>query len=158
MTVNVPDTRRLAPEADPSTAAAVHTDDATLYERLGGCYGIAGAVDVLVDRLFKNVRVNANDTVHEHHGNPANAAGYKFLVTAWSIEATGGPKCYIGHDMTVAHEHLSIDPAGFDAVYLEIEATLFYLGVPDSETKEFMAIIESFRSEVVSADAAHQPV
>jgi len=43
---------------------------------------------VLVDRLFKNVKLNANDTVHEHHGNPANAAGYKFFVTAWSIEAT----------------------------------------------------------------------
>lgn len=99
---------------------------------------------LLVDRLGKNLRVNANGTVHEHHGDPANSAGYKFLVTAWSIEATGGPKCYIGHDMTAAREHLSIDPAGFDAVYLEIEATLFYLGAPDPETKEFMAIIESF--------------
>ena len=70
MTLNVPDTRRLAPEADPATAPQVHASDATLYERLGGCYGIAGAVDVLVDRLFKNVKVNANDKVHEHHGNP----------------------------------------------------------------------------------------
>ena len=50
-----PDTRRLAPEADPATAPQMHPTDATLYERLGGCYGIAGAVDVLVDRLFKNV-------------------------------------------------------------------------------------------------------
>jgi len=150
-TVNVPDTRRLAPEADPATAARVQPADATLYERLGGCYGIAGAVDVLVDRLFANVKVNANEKVHEHHGNPANAAGYKFLVTAWSIEAAGGPRCYIGHDMTVAHEHLSIDKDGFDAVYMEIESTLFYLGVPAEETKEFMAIIESYRSNVVQA-------
>ncbi len=150
MTLNVPDTRRLAPEADPSTAPDEHSGEASLYERLGGAYGIAGAVDVLVDRLFKNVKVNANDKVHEHHGNIANAPGYKFLVTAWSIEATGGPKCYIGHDMTVAHEHLSIDPAGFDAVYFEIEATLHYLGAPAQETAEFMAIIESFRSEVVA--------
>lgn len=111
MVVNVPDTRRLAPEADPSTAA----------------------------------------DVHEHHGNPANAAGYKFLVTAWSIEAAGGPPCYIGHDMTVAHEHLKIDKDGLDAVYMEIESTLFFLGVPDPETKEFMDIIESYRSMVVQA-------
>ena len=150
MTSNVPDTRRLAPEADPSTAPQEHSADATLYERLGGAYGIAGAVDVLVDRLFKNVRVNANDKVHEHHGNSANAAGYKFLVTAWSIEATGGPKCYVGHDMSEAHEHLSIDKDGFDAVYMEIEATLAYLGAPAKETSEFMAIIESFRSQVVA--------
>lgn len=150
MTLNVPDTRRLAPEADPATAAEVHPNEATLYERLGGAYGISGAVDVLVDRLFKNVSVNANDKVHEHHGNPANAAGYKFLVTAWSIEAAGGPKCYLGHDMTVAHEHLSIDTDGFDAVSMEIESTLSYLGVPAQETKEFMGIIESYRPAVVS--------
>lgn len=150
MTLNVPDTRRLAPEADPSTAAEMLPTDATLYERLGGCYGIAGAVDVLVDRLFKNVKVNANDMVHEHHGNPANAPGYKFLVTAWSIEATGGPKCYVGHDMTVAHEHLSIDKDGFDAVYKEIEATLFYLGAPAEEITEFMTIIEGQRSQVIA--------
>lgn len=150
MTLNVPETRELAPEADPSTAPAMHPADAPLYERLGGCYGISGAVDVLVDRLFKNVKVNANDKVHEHHGNPANAAGYKFLVTAWSIEAAGGPKCYIGNDMTVAHEQLSIDKAGFDAVYMEIESTLFYLGVPAQEINEFMTIIESYRSEVVA--------
>lgn len=151
MTQTVPDTRRLAPEADPATAYEVQPADATLYERLGGCYGIAGAVDVLVDRLFANAKVNANERVHEHHGNPANSAGYKFLVTAWSIEATGGPACYIGHDMEVAHEHLSIDRAGFDAVYFEIEATLHYLGVPEGETAEFMAIIERYRSQVVQA-------
>ena len=28
--------------------------DKSLYERLGGTYGIAAAVDVLVEKLFKN--------------------------------------------------------------------------------------------------------
>ncbi len=55
-------------------------DNETLYDRLGGTYGIAGAVDVLVDRLFANVAVNANEAVHAHHGVAANAPGYKFLV------------------------------------------------------------------------------
>jgi hemoglobin len=123
----------------------------TLFERLGGTYGIAGAVDVLVDRLFANAAVNANDAVHAHHGDPANAPGYKFLVTAWSIEAAGGPKCYPGMDMEKAHEHLHIDQAGFDAVALEIAATLGFLGVPAAEHQEFMDIIESYRPQVVQA-------
>ena len=147
---HVPDTRRLAPEADPATAPEMQPN-ATLYERLGGCYGIAGAVDILVDRLFQNVKVNANEMVHKHHGNPANAAGYKWLVTSWSIEAAGGPKCYVGHGMDTAHEHLAIDNAGFDAVSKEIEATLDFVGVPEQELREFMDIIESYRSEVVQA-------
>lgn len=148
---HVPDTRRLAPEADPATAPETKVGDATLYERLGGCYGIAGAVDILVDRLFQNVKVNANDMVHQHHGNPANAAGYKWLVTSWSIEATGGPRCYIGHGMDIAHEHLAIDEAGFNAVSKEIEATLDFVGVPEPELREFMDIIENYRAEVVQA-------
>jgi hemoglobin len=79
----------------------------------------------------------------------ANAPGYKFLVTAWTIEATGGPKCYPGRDMVKAHDELHINDAEFDAVALEIAATLNFLGVPDVEQKEFMEIIESYRSQVV---------
>ncbi len=125
--------------------------DETLYERLGGTYAIAGAVDVLVDRLFANAAVNANEAVHAHHGVAANAPGYKFLVTAWSIEAAGGPKCYPGRDMVAAHDTLHIDDAGFDAVAVEIAATLNFLGVPAAEHKEFMDIIESYRPQVVTA-------
>jgi hemoglobin len=98
--------------------------------------------------------VNANEAVHAHHGNPANAPGYKFLVTAWSIEATGGPSCYPGLDMEKAHETLKIDQRGFDAVATEISATLNFLGVPAPEHGEFMDIIESYRSQVVDPEVA----
>lgn len=126
----------------------------SLYERLGGLYGIAGAVDVLVDRLFANAAVNANTAVHAHHGDPANAPGYKVLVTAWTIEATGGPTCYPGQDMQKAHDTLNINQQEFDAVAMEIAATLNFLGVPAAEHKEFMDIIESYRTQVVTATAA----
>lgn len=129
------------------------TNSETLYDRLGGTYAIAGAVDVLVDRLFVNAAVNANDAVHAHHGIAANAPGYKFLVTAWSIEAAGGPKCYPGLDMTKAHATLGIDDQGFDAVSMEIAATLSFLGVPAPEHAEFMAIIQNYRPQVVTASS-----
>lgn len=134
---------------DVSQLAADVAHSGSLFDRLGGTYGIAGAVDILVDRLFANVAVNANEKVHAHHGNPANAPGYKFLVTGWSIEAAGGPKCYPGHDMVAAHEHLGIDTAGFNAVYKEIAATLNFLDVPEREHEEFMALIEKYRPEVI---------
>jgi hemoglobin len=124
----------------------------SLYERLGGTYGIAGAVDVLVDRLFANASVNANAAVRAHHGVPANAPGYKFLVTAWSIEAAGGPKCYPGRDMERAHDTLGISGPDFDAVAMEIAATLNFLGVPQAEHREFMDIIETYRPQVVTAE------
>ncbi len=147
-------TQIIEPQAevgDLSDAAAQVSDDASLYERLGGVYAIAGAVDVLVDRLFANVLVNANAGVHAHHGDAANGPGYKFLVTAWSIEAAGGPSCYLGRDMVAAHDGLAIDAAGFDAAAMEIAATLMFLGVPQRERTEFNAIIEGYRSQVVQA-------
>lgn len=121
----------------------------SLYDRLGGIYAIAGAVDVLVDRLFANASVNANEGVHAHHGEPANAPGYTFLVTAWSVQAAGGPQCYPGMDMVTAHETLKITDEQFDAVALEISATLNSCEVPTPEHTEFVEIIESYRSEVV---------
>ncbi|GAA1878908.1 group I truncated hemoglobin [Lapillicoccus jejuensis] len=146
MTTTVHETAVTAQAVAEATGGA---EGASLYERLGGVYAIAGAVDILVDRLFSNVSVNANDAVHAHHGDPANAPGYKFLVTAWSVQAAGGPACYPGRDMTAAHEHLRITGEQFDAVALEISATLGFCGVPQVEHDEFMAIIERYRDEVV---------
>lgn len=124
--------------------------EATLYERLGGTYGIAGAVDVLVDRLYDNRSANNNPAVerfHQMQGQP----GFKFLVTAWSIEQSGGPKCYPGRDMKESHANLGVTEREFDLVAHEIAATLYHVGVPEKEHDEFMAIIERYRSMVVSA-------
>lgn len=123
--------------------------EASLYERLGGIYAIAGAVDVLVDRLYSNASANMNPEVAKFHEKQGQA-GFKFLVTAWSVEHTGGPKCYPGRDMEEAHVHLKVSQHDFDVVALEVASTLSYLGVPEQEQKEFMEIIESYRGEVVA--------
>ena len=123
--------------------------EGTLYDRLGGAYAIAGAVDQLVDRLHTNATLNkANKGVEEFHTDQYKA-GYKFMVTAWSIEATGGPKCYPGRDMFESHKHLGLTNYDFDVTAHEIKNTLFQCGVPQAETEEFMTIIESYRSKVI---------
>ncbi|CAN0123961.1 unnamed protein product, partial [Chrysoparadoxa australica] len=62
----------------------------SLYERLGGAYAISGAVDVLIDRLHVNQTLNnMNQGVTDFHVEPYKA-GYNFMVTALSIEVTGG--------------------------------------------------------------------
>ena len=125
--------------------------DGTLYDRLGGAYAIAGAVDLLVDRLHTNTTLNkANKGVEDFHTDQYKA-GYKFMVTAWSIEATGGPKCYPGRDMFESHKHLGLTNYDFDVTAHEIKNTLFQCGVPQAETEEFMDIIERYRSMVIKA-------
>jgi hemoglobin len=127
----------------------------TLYERLGGVFGIANLMDMLVDRLYANVSANRNPYVakmHERNGR----AGFKFLVTAWSIEVTGGPKCYPGRDMHYAHVDMVTTEHDFDVVALEIAATLSFCGVGVQEQKEYLEIIESYRREVIDAPRNEQ--
>ena len=123
----------------------------TLYDRLGGAYAIATAVDYLVDRLHTNATLNkANPKVDDFHTQKYKA-GYKFMVTAWSIEAAGGPKCYPGKDMFAAHKELGLTNYEFDVTAHEIRNTLYQIGVPQRETNEFMDIIESYRSKVIAS-------
>ena len=124
----------------------------SLYERLGGAYAIAGAVDLLVDRLHNNETLNLNKGVKDFH-SPGYKAGYKFMVTAWSIEKAGGPACYPGKDMFEAHKHLGLNNYDFDVTAHEIRNTLYVCGVPRKETDEFMAIIEHYREKVVDPNA-----
>jgi hemoglobin len=134
-------------ETKPETATT--GDGESLYERLGGAYGIAGAVDDLVDRLYENDAANQNPAVREFH-EEGGQAGFKYLVTAWSIEATGGPEVYGGRDMDEAHEDLEVSEHDFDIVATAIRQSLHQAGVPQQEEEEFMEIIESYRGMVVA--------
>ncbi|KAF0676514.1 group I truncated hemoglobin [Profundibacterium mesophilum] len=138
------------PEDTPVQPAS----DDSLFARLGGIYGISAAVDNLVDRLYVNGAANANPKVDEFHQQQGHA-GFKFLVTAWSIEETGGPKIYPGRDMRESHAHLSVTEREFDIVATEIKTSLYQLNVPEREFDEFMELIESYRSMVVAPEHRH---
>src|SRR5690349_11668011 len=78
---------RMQPQEKPS-----------LYNRLGGVYGIATVVDDFIDRIMVDPRLNANPQVDEaHHRVPP--AGFKYLVTEMVCWATGGPQKYTGKSM-----------------------------------------------------------
>jgi hemoglobin len=109
-------------------------------------------VGILVDQLYSNASANMNPAVARFHEQQGQA-GFKFLVTAWTIEHTGGPECYPGRDMRDAHAHLNVSEHDFDVVALEIAATLSFLGAPEQEHKEFVDLIESYRSMVVAPSA-----
>lgn len=122
----------------------------TLYERMGGAYAIATAVDHLIDHLHSNATLNnLNPKVRDFHTEQYKA-GYKFMVTGWCVEVTGGPRCYGGRNMFESHKSLGLTDYEFDVVAHEIRNTLYQLGVPRHEIDEFMAVIESYRDKVLS--------
>lgn len=138
---------------DSVSEGAMHSASTTLptlYERLGGAYSIATAVDRLIDNLHRNETLNsANAQVKEFHADKYKA-GYKFMVTAWVIEVTGGPRCYPGRDMPSSHRHLGLTEYEFHVTAHEIRNTLYQLGVPRQETDELMGIIDRQRDAIVS--------
>ena len=115
--------------------------DKSLYKRLGRTYRIAAAVDFLVERLFKNEIINQNPAVEDFHKKRGYETSYKVLVTTWSIEKTGGPKCYHGRDTLEAHKNLNISGDHFDVVGQIVFETLDEVGYPAAERDEFLGLL-----------------
>lgn len=120
----------------------------TLYERLGGVYGIAVVMDDLIDRVMTDPRLNANPAVNEaHHKVPP--AGFKYLVTEMVCWATGGPQRYTGRSMADSHRHLNITPREWDAFMDDLQQALDKFNVPPAEQAEVRAIVQSTYGDIV---------
>jgi hemoglobin len=117
-----------------------------LYDRLGGAYNIASVVDVFIDRIMTDPRLNANPHVDEAHRR-VSAAGFKFYVTEMVCWASGGPQAYGGRSMGDAHRHLLITER--DAFMDDCRQTLDRFSVPETEQRELIAIIENTRDAIV---------
>src|ERR671910_3667042 len=99
-----------------SMAAIERAEDArSLYDRLGGVYSIATAVDDFIDRVMVDPRLNANPRVDEAH-HRVTPAVFKYLVTEMLCWAAGGPQSYSGRAMEISHRHLLITAGEWRAV------------------------------------------
>ena len=129
---------------------ATSIDQATLYDRLGGYNAIAAAADDLTDRLYVNATLNANPAIGAFHAKHEKA-GFKYMLTAWVVANTGGPKqAYTGRAMDEAHSKLSVTKREFDIVMTECRTTFYKLGVPERELEELMALLESYRDKIIT--------
>jgi hemoglobin len=129
---------------------------APLFERLGGTYGIAAVVDDYLDNLAADSIIMANPQIkaacekaHGQNGIP----GLKFQITAWVIEATGGPYEFHGKDMKSPHAGLKITESEWAASNAVLKSSLDKFNVPASEQAELMAIIQKTHGDIVTAPA-----
>lgn len=131
--------------ADPAPAAPK-----PLYERLGGLKALSLVVDDFVDRLVANKTLNANPAIDA--GRKSSPAPYlKVQVAILACQVTGGPCKYTGLGMKESHAHLNITEAEWKAMRAELDKSLDKFKVADPERKEFVAIIESTKSDIVAA-------
>jgi hemoglobin len=124
----------------------------SLYERLGGVYGIATVVDDFIERLLVNPILNANPAIKEARERVPKA-GLKFHVTALVCEVSGGPCKYTGRTMKQSHERLHISPQEWDAMVVEFKATLDKFKVPQPEQQELITIVGGTRNDIVRSSS-----
>ena len=125
----------------------------SLYERLGGIYVIATAVDDFIDRIMVDDRLNANPRVDEAH-HRVLPSGFKYLVTEQVGEASGGPQRYTGRSMEDTHRDLLITEDEWEAFIDDFNQTLDKFEVPQQERSELLAIIQSTRDAIVVGPAS----
>jgi hemoglobin len=124
----------------------------SLYERLGGVYAIAVVVDDFIDRIMGDPRLNANPRVDEAH-HRVTPQGFKYYVTEQVCWAAGGPQTYSGRSMFDTHRELLITSEEWDAFMDDFHQSLAKFGVPERESGELVAIVESTRDDIVTSPA-----
>jgi hemoglobin len=131
-----------------SNAMSSETTKPTLYERLGGVYPIAAVVDDFIDRVMHNQVLNSNPAVDEAH-HRVSAAGFKYYVTEMVCWATGGPQKYSGRAMKESHKDLKITESEWTAFCKDFDDTMAKFNVPEAESQELFAIVQSTKGDIV---------
>jgi len=147
-----------------ATAFAIHAAPAraqgglglSLYDQLGGVYGIAPVVDDFVDRLWNDPVLNANPYVAEARRRFAKAS-LRFLFTEYLCDKTGGPMVYRGRDMKTAHAGLHISEREWQAMLGDLRESMRKFNVPAEAQEDMIALIEETKKDIVLAPALDAP-
>ena len=136
-------------------ASGAQTTEPSLYDRLGGYFGIALVVNRFSDEIIKNPILNRNPALKEWNKTEAEARlpGLKFGRTLWIAAAAGGPFVYTGLPLSEAHAEFNLTEEQFAEVGAEIVRALDFYQVPEREQQELMAAYRTSMSDVVTEQA-----
>jgi hemoglobin len=113
-----------------------------LYRELGGTEGITRVVDLFLQRVNADARINTLFAKVDHND-------LRRLVIEQLCEATGGPCKYTGRSMEEAHSGLNLTNKDFDNFVGDLVAALNDAKVSKSNQKELLALLSPMRPQVV---------
>jgi hemoglobin len=124
----------------------------SLYDRLGGYFGIAAVVNRFSDQILINPILNRNPALRAWNETEAEARlpGLKFGRTLWIAAAAGGPFKYTGLPLDKAHAEFHLTAEEFAEVGAEIVRALDFFGVRKREQRELVAAYRASMSDVVT--------
>jgi hemoglobin len=142
--------------AASATPVRAHGLAMSLYDQLGGVYGIAPVVDYFVDRLWSDPVMIANPYVAEARQRYAKAS-LRFLLTEYLCDKTGGPMVYRGRDLKTAHAGLRISEKEWQAMLADLKASLRKFGVSEESQWDLIEVIEGTKKDIVVGTAPAAP-
>jgi hemoglobin len=124
----------------------------SLYDRLGGYFGIAAVVNRFSDQIITNPILNRNPALRAWNETEAEARlpGLKFGRTLWIAAKAGGPFKYTGLPLDEAHAEFNLTAEEFAEVGAEIVRALDFFGVPEREQRELVKAYQTSMSDVVT--------
>ena len=124
------------------------TDSAdSLYARLGGYDAVSAVADNLLPRLMGDAQLGR---FWENRGDDGLAREKQLLID-FLCAAAGGPLYYTGRDMPTTHKGMGITGDDWGLFMNHVKETLASFDLPERETTDVVAFIESTRSEIVEA-------
>jgi hemoglobin len=121
----------------------------SLYERIGKYDAIAGVVDEFLKQLQADP---AFARFGQGRGQNSLMRGRQLIVDQ-ICALSGGPCVYIGREMKQAHQGLAITQVEWEAAGKKMAVALAKFNVSEPDQKEFAAMIEKLRPDIVEAPA-----
>ena len=125
----------------------------SLYQRIGGYDTIAGVVDEFLKQMQADP---AFARFGQGRGENSLKRGRQ-LVVDQICSLSGGPCVYIGREMKTAHAGLAITAAEWEAASKKMGAALQKFNVSEPDQKEFAAMIEKLRGDIVEPPKPADP-
>lgn len=123
----------------------------TLYERLGRYDGIAR----IADDYLKGVR--ADPQLSRFIGRSTDSlVRARQLLKDQLCALTGGPCVYVGRDMKTAHGGLGITESDWAVNMKYMAAALDKWHITGNDKDQMLALIETFRKQIVEKDKGKQ--
>lgn len=117
----------------------------TLYERLGGYDAIFAVASELLPRMQADAGLAR---FYQHRGEDGLKRSKQLLID-FLCSSAGGPVYYTGRDMKIAHQGMKISESDWSAFLQHLNATLDALHVPQPESDEVVALMQSTKPDIV---------
>jgi len=121
------------------------SDKDTLYTRLGGYDAISAVVNDLISRLMADELLGR---FWKNRGEDGINREIQLLIDYLCANA-GGPMLYTGRDNLTSHKGMGISEQDWSQFSLHLLATLNHFRVPEKQTNEVIAFIESTKADIV---------